>query len=30
MERRAAVPDSGPEPLDSTFGAPFDLNLIGL
>jgi ABC-2 type transport system permease protein len=30
IERRGAVPDSGPEPLDSTFGTPFDLNLIGL
>jgi ABC-2 type transport system permease protein len=30
IERRGAVPDSGPEPLASTFGTPFDLNLIGL
>ncbi|HZA65856.1 MAG TPA: ABC transporter permease, partial [Geminicoccaceae bacterium] len=30
IEHRPAVPDAGPEPALSTFGTPFDLNLIGL
>jgi ABC-2 type transport system permease protein len=30
LERRRAAPEAGPERSDSTFGTPFDLNLIGL
>jgi ABC-2 type transport system permease protein len=30
IEHRRAVPDAGPPRVDSTFGTPFDLNLIGL
>jgi ABC-2 type transport system permease protein len=30
IEHRRAVPDAGPPGVDSTFGTPFDLNLIGL
>jgi ABC-2 type transport system permease protein len=30
MGRRDALPAAGAQPVDSTFGTPFDLNLIGL
>jgi ABC-2 type transport system permease protein len=30
IESGRALPDSGAQPIDSTFGTPFDLNLIGL
>jgi hypothetical protein len=31
LERRDdTVPEAGAHPMDSTFGTPFDLNLIGL
>jgi ABC-2 type transport system permease protein len=30
LERRGAAPEARGDPIDSTFGTPFDLNLIGL